>query len=65
MKNNQKPLIELVHQFFANCQDDSHSKMCLAIGIPIFYIDFDTPKGFLIKEYPNGQVELVDAHAND
>jgi len=64
MKHSEKDLIELVRQFFANCQDDSHAKMCLAMGIPIFYIEADTPKGFLLKKYPDGKIELVDAHAS-
>jgi hypothetical protein len=31
----------------------------LAKGYPIFYREEDTPKGNVLKEYPDGKIELI------
>jgi hypothetical protein len=39
----------------------------LAQGHPVVYREKDTPKGHVLKEYPNGRIELikVDMHGNN
>jgi len=32
----------------------------LAKGLPIVYTERDTPKGLVVREYPDGHRELVD-----
>jgi hypothetical protein len=39
--------------------DDSAARESLAAGVPIYYAEEDTPEPAVIKEYPNGQRELV------
>ena len=39
--------------------DGTAAEAMLAAGIPIYYVEKDTPDGLSIKEYPDGRRELV------
>ncbi|MBS9435037.1 hypothetical protein [Photorhabdus hainanensis] len=39
--------------------DGSEARAHLNAGEPIYYAEFDTPAGMVIKEYPGGRRELV------
>jgi hypothetical protein len=39
--------------------DDSAARVSLGGGVPIYYLDEDTPIPGVIKEYPDGTKELV------
>lgn len=59
---------DIVDEFFAAMEEDlttesdemgEAAKEMLEAGIPIYYIEDDTPKDLLIKHYPTGRRELV------
>ena len=39
--------------------DDGVAREHLSAGFPIYYSDAATPAGLVVKEYPNGDKELV------
>jgi len=39
--------------------DDSAARASLAVGVPIYYAEEDTPAHCVIKEYPDGRMEIV------
>ena len=45
----------MTHEF-----DTAEADESLAQGAAIYYIEPDTPKDYIIKEYPNGRKELID-----
>jgi len=56
------PLAELFNMLDSGI--DKHAgdaaRQHLAEGRPVYYSEHDTPKGRLIREWPNGTRELVD-----
>ncbi|KYL87137.1 hypothetical protein SQ54_23880 [Klebsiella pneumoniae] len=39
--------------------DESAAQESLEAGVPIYYVEDDTPSDLLIKEHPDGRRELV------
>lgn len=52
-------------EHFIKHDDGAEAKRLLAAGIPIYYIEDDTPSELLIKEYPDGKRELIRVVGND
>ncbi|MDR2066216.1 MAG: hypothetical protein LBP57_00005, partial [Endomicrobium sp.] len=66
MKNVTSKQIDEMLNSLATDDWDAGAEI-LAQGHPIVYCEDDTPKGHVLKEYPNGRIELikVDMHGND
>jgi hypothetical protein len=60
-----KPIDEMLDALATD--DWSAGAEILAQGHPIYYRKKDTPKGHVLKEYPNGRIELikVDMHGDN
>ncbi|MDR2215734.1 MAG: hypothetical protein LBE59_07830 [Nevskiaceae bacterium] len=48
---------DLLHA--ARHDDGAAARENLEAGVPIYYVEDDTPEGLLIKEYPDGHRELI------
>ncbi|MCB8877459.1 hypothetical protein [Acidisoma silvae] len=42
--------------------DGRAAKEHLAAGFPIYFREGDTPKGLIVKQYPDGRREMVSFH---
>ena len=40
-------------------ENDEQAKICLSMGIAIYYTENNTPDNYVIKEYPNGKKQLI------
>lgn len=65
MIDNEK--IEAIFEYLEKEDNCNVGDEILAEGHPIVYREKDTPKGCIIKEYPNGRIELikVDMYSNN
>ncbi|MDR0579184.1 MAG: hypothetical protein LBG21_01080 [Campylobacteraceae bacterium] len=58
MKNvTSKEIDDILHDM-ATSDWDAGAEI-LAQGHPIVYVEDDTPEGHVLKEYPNGRIELI------
>jgi len=39
--------------------DGAEARRRLAAGLPIYYVEPDTPKGLVVRESPDGQKDLI------
>jgi len=53
-------LDEQIEMHFINQpENDDQSKLCLSMGIPIYYTENNIQENHIIKEYPNGKRQLI------
>jgi hypothetical protein len=60
MNNQKKDIEQQLDEYFKNIpEDDEQSKLCLNLGIPIYYTEDNLDEDYMIKEFSNGQRQLI------
>ncbi len=50
-----------IEEHFKNQKENNdQAQLCLSMGIPIYYVEDNTPENYLIKKYPNGKKQLIN-----
>lgn len=65
MSNNFNTMVDIAISELSKTIDKSAAQTALDSNIPIYYADYDTPQGLLIKEYPDGRRQLVNFSRKD
>jgi len=60
METIKKDLSQQIEEYFNNnLENDEQAKLCLNMGIAIYYTQEGLEEKYMIKEYPNGIKHLI------